>query len=73
MSTTPGITGSTIGPGTWDCSQLARDQIEAVIEESSRARIVAEYLGEAAISSLDDARTKELARIAFHYARKVII
>lgn len=67
-----------IGPGGWDCSQLAKTQIIAVGLESVRARIVAEQFGTMARQHLflvdcDIEYVVKCACIAFHYARKVIV
>lgn len=71
--TIPGMTLSAIGPGMWDCSQLAKTQIIAVGKESALARIAAEHLGLATLAAIDKGEdVSELARVAFHYARKVI-
>ncbi len=74
MATTPGMTLSAIGPGTWDCSQLAKSQILAVTGESDLARIVAPQIGAVVIAMLaSETSVYELARVAFHFARKVIV
>ncbi len=73
MATTPGMTLSAIGPGTWDCSQLAVEQIAAINQESEFARIAAPQVGYVVQSLLaSDAPVYEMARVAFRLALSVI-